>query len=266
MVGIDPVTGQPFAAPPAADEKELLAPVWHTVVMSLLMLGYSAAGAWGASHMLSRGSGSISEKGRIIQYALTIVVEFLLLFLVWLGLRMKKARIRDLIGGRWNNPEAFLIDVVIAFGFWVVAFGVLIGLGFALGLTKPAQAQGAKKLIEALAPHSVGGLVLFIVLSTVAGFVEEVIFRGYLQRQISAIAGNAYVGLFLSALIFGGSHGYEGLRRMFLIFVFGSMFGLLAMWRKSLRPGMVAHAWHDSVQGALLFFVARKGFPTLPGQ
>jgi membrane protease YdiL (CAAX protease family) len=264
LASFDPITGQPVSAAPAAEEQKLLAPVWHTVAMSLLMLGYSAAGAWGTSRMMSHGSGSVSEKGRIIQYSLTIVVEFLLLFLVWLGLRMKQTRIRDLIGGRWDKPEAFLIDVAIAFGFWVVAFGVLIGLGLALGLTKPEQAQGAKKLLEALAPRSVGGLMLFIVLSTVAGFVEEVIFRGYLQKQIGVITGNAYVGLLLSALIFGGSHGYEGLRRMFLIFVFGSMFGFLAMWRKSLRPGMMAHAWHDSFQGALLFIVARKGFPTLP--
>jgi uncharacterized protein len=265
MPGVDPVTGQPHPAAPEPEEQKLLAPVWHTVLMSLLMLGYSAAGAWGASRMMARSAGSLTEKGRIIPYSLTMAVELFLLVLVWLGLRMKKNRIRDLIGGRWDKPEAFLIDVGIAFGFWVVAFTVLILLGLALGLTKPSQAQEAKKLIEALAPHSVGGLLLFIVLSTVAGFVEEIIFRGYLQKQISFLSGNTIVGLVGSALIFGGSHGYEGLRRMFLIFVFGCMFGFLAMWRKSLRPGMIAHAWHDSMQGTLLFFVARKGFPTLPG-
>ena len=27
---------------------------------------------------------------------------------------------------------------------------------------------------------------------------------------------------------------------------------LLAWWRKSLRPGMIAHAWHDSLSGAVL--------------
>jgi hypothetical protein len=39
---------------------------------------------------------------------------------------------------------------------------------------------------------------------------------------------------------------------MFLIFIFGLLFGLLAWWRKSLRPGMIAHAWHDSLSGAVL--------------
>jgi hypothetical protein len=30
------------------------------------------------------------------------------------------------------------------------------------------------------------------------------------------------------------------------------MFGLLAWWRKSLRAGMMAHAWHDALSGAVL--------------
>jgi len=46
---------------------------------------------------------------------------------------------------------------------------------------------------------------------------------------------------------------------MFLIFIYGAMFGLLAMWRKSLRPGMMAHAWHDAFQGIVLFIAARSG-------
>ena len=58
--------------------------------------------------------------------------------------------------------------------------------------------------------------------------------------------------MLLSALIFGLSHAYEGQQRMILITVYGAMFGTLAILRKSLRPGMIAHAWHDTFQGALL--------------
>jgi hypothetical protein len=31
--------------------------------------------------------------------------------------------------------------------------------------------------------------------------------------------------------------------------VFGSLFGGLALWRKSLRPDMMAHAWSDILSG-----------------
>jgi hypothetical protein len=44
---------------------------------------------------------------------------------------------------------------------------------------------------------------------------------------------------------------------MVQIGVFGLMFGVLAHFRKSLRPGMIAHAWHDSFSGIVLYVLAR---------
>jgi uncharacterized protein len=258
----DPFTGQPLPPEPSATEgKKLLAPIWHTVLIVVLLVGNSFGSAIVASRVAAHGAGSVTEKARMMQYAFTIVLEFFLLFVVWMGLRLKQTRIRELIGGHWDTPKAFLLDVAIAAAFWVVAFAVLGVLSWAVGLTKHSQVEGSRKLLEALAPNSVPGLALFILLSMVAGFVEEIIFRGYLQRQLGVLTGNIYVGLLASAAIFGASHGYEGTRRMIVIFVFGSMFGFLALWRKSLRPGMMAHAWHDSFSGVLLFLAARKIIP-----
>jgi hypothetical protein len=33
------------------------------------------------------------------------------------------------------------------------------------------------------------------------------------------------------------------------------MFGLIARWRKSLRPEMFSHAWHDAVSGIAMYFI-----------
>jgi membrane protease YdiL (CAAX protease family) len=89
-------------------------------------------------------------------------------------------------------------------------------------------------------------------MSVIAGFVEEIVFRGYFQTQFGILLRNVWLGMFLSAAVFGLSHAYEGRQRMLLIFVYGAMFGTLAILRKSLRPGMMAHAWHDSFEGVLL--------------
>lgn len=252
---------EPAPAPPLipAEDKKLLAPLWHTVLMVLLVLGNSVVTFLVSSRLTTRRAGSMTDRTRVIEYLASIALELFLVVLLWVGLRLRQTRIRDLIGGRWDSPEDFLLDVAIAFGFWIVAYGVLIGLSFALGLAKASQIEEAKKLAQALAPHSAGALLVFIALSITAGFVEELIFRGYLQRQIGALAGNIYVGLIVSAIVFGSGHGYEGTRRMFLIFIYGAMFGLLALWRKSLRPGMMAHAWHDAFQGIILFVAAHKG-------
>jgi membrane protease YdiL (CAAX protease family) len=50
-------------------------------------------------------------------------------------------------------------------------------------------------------------------------------------------------------VIFGVSHGYQGLRNVITITIFGFLFGTLALWRKSLKPGMILHAWTDIFSG-----------------
>jgi len=53
---------------------------------------------------------------------------------------------------------------------------------------------------------------------------------------------------------------YQGWRFVLIISVIGTMFGVLAPQRRSLRPGMVAHFLQDGIGGLL----ARK-LLTVPG-
>ena len=82
-----------------------------------------------------------------------------------------------------------------------------------------------------------------------AGFCEEFVFRGYLQRQFTAWLGSPWIALSLQALLFGVSHGYQGFLACAHITLYGVLFGLLALWRRSLRPGMIAHAMTDILAG-----------------
>ncbi len=201
--------------------------------------------------------GSNASHGHVLFYAITIVWEFVLLGLVYIGARLARLKFRELIGGRWDRFEDFLLDVVIAAGFWIVSALVLVSLGYLMGLSKAGQTDEARQLLQTLAPHNVRELIIWVLLSSTAGFCEEIIFRGYLQRQFASMLGNAWTGMLASALVFGLSHAYEGHRRMVLIAIYGALFGTLAILRKSLRPGMMAHAWHDSFAGVGLFFYER---------
>jgi membrane protease YdiL (CAAX protease family) len=78
-----------------------------------------------------------------------------------------------------------------------------------------------------------------------AGFCEELVFRGYFQRQFHALTGSLAAAVALQALVFGAGHFYEGGWAVAQITLYGVLFGLLAAWRKNLRPGMLAHAWSD---------------------
>ena len=95
---------------------------------------------------------------------------------------------------------------------------------------------------------------LWIALSISAGFCEELVFRGYLQRQFAALTGSNVIGLLLQAALFGVSHGYQGVAATVTIALFGVVYGSLALWRRSLRPGMIAHAWSDIWAGWLAGF------------
>jgi membrane protease YdiL (CAAX protease family) len=100
-------------------------------------------------------------------------------------------------------------------------------------------------------PHRGIELTLWTALSVTAGICEETIFRGYLQRQFMALTKSAPDGILLSAATFGAAHAYQGLRMVILIGLYGAMFGILACWRGSVHPGMIAHAWQDSLNGVL---------------
>jgi hypothetical protein len=64
-----------------------------------------------------------------------------------------------------------------------------------------------------------------------------------------------WLGVLCSSLLFGVSHGYEGAAGMIAITAYGAMFCALAIVRDSLRPGMIAHAWHDIFSGVMLALI-----------
>lgn len=95
--------------------------------------------------------------------------------------------------------------------------------------------------MNGILPHGIVESLLWIVVSMTAGFVEEVCYRGYLQKQFAALTGSVFLAIFFQAILFAISHSYQGFKSMIVIFVYGTLFGLLAFWRDSMRPGIVAH-------------------------
>jgi hypothetical protein len=105
--------------------------------------------------------------------------------------------------------------------------------------------------ISPLVPRGVAEGVLWVLLSVSAGISEELVFRGYLQRQLTAFTGRTSLALLLQVTVFGIAHGYQGVQACLVIAIYGALFTLLALWRKSLSPGMIAHAWTDIAGGLL---------------
>ena len=64
--------------------------------------------------------------------------------------------------------------------------------------------------ISPLAPRGIAEAILWVLLSISAGISEELVFRGYLQRQLTAFTGRTSVATFLQVAVFGIAHGYPG--------------------------------------------------------
>lgn len=241
---------EPLVAPTAPAKPALIAPLWHTVLITALLLGNSFLGSSKVS--AAQGSGS-----RILLYGGTFVTQLVLILLIWFGIRLRGVRMRDLIGGRWKTVEAFLLDVGLAVGFWITSLMLLFGIRIALGTIDLHNLQKSVddtvRILGPMAPHTYLEAGLFVMLSVCAGLFEEIIFRGYLQRQFGALGRNAIVGIVASGILFGLAHGYQGTRMMIVIGFYGVFFGILAHLRKSLRAGMMAHAFQDSIAGIGLF-------------
>ncbi|HUK86778.1 MAG TPA: CPBP family intramembrane glutamic endopeptidase [Terriglobales bacterium] len=240
------------AAPPAPPPAELrkVAPWLHTILLLVLMGFLSFGGSQGRQRQAA------DRHGRIPLYLTTVALEWALVAFVWYSIRRERVSLRELVGGKWPTFESALLDAGIAVGFWVASALVLIAVGLALGLGR-TNLEELRRTIGFLAPHNGRELLLWPVLCLTAGFCEEVIFRGLFQRQFAALTRSRWGGLILQALLFGAAHGYQGPRRMAQIAVYGGLFGLLALWRRSLRPGMMAHAWQDTFSGVGLFILGK---------
>jgi membrane protease YdiL (CAAX protease family) len=238
--------------PVAVDSGRLrpVAPVWHTVVLLVFILGISALQR---PQTLARETIQVS---RIWTYLLTLAYELVLLGYVWfLGLMLQGVALREIIGGKWKRAEDFAIDVAIALLFWVAVVGLLTFAHFVLGFS---GVEAAKSMY----PKTVSEMCVFVVLAVFAGFCEEIIFRGYLQRQFTAWTGNIAAGVVLQAIVFGAGHIYQGWKGVVVISVYGAMFGILAAMRKSLRPGIMQHCAQDGFSGVAVW--AAQKYHLLP--
>lgn len=256
-----PATAQPG---PAA-----VAPAWHTIVLIAGILAISATSA-------SRLSGAHGSPHRIATYALTSAMELAMLAWVLVGLRLRRTSLRALLGANAINLRSIAIDFGVAFLFWVGSMMVLGTLAItwkvaeavvthrplipADGKPDPEQ-QRTLETLGQLAPSNGEEIAAWALLCLVAGFVEECVFRGYLQQQFIAWGrGSLAAGVVFSALIFGSAHAYEGARSMFLIGVFGALLSGLAIFRRSLRAGILAHCWHDLFVGLALALLKSQHF------
>ncbi|MHB1020900.1 MAG: CPBP family intramembrane glutamic endopeptidase [Acidobacteriaceae bacterium] len=231
-------------------ENQPVAPLWHTILFVAVLLGWSVLNGK-ARHGMPTGH-------HVALYSFTLLWEWFLLAVAVLGLRNRKALLREWLGAGWKGIYSLFDDSRAAGIFWLASLIVLSAMAALLGHAglHPEQAQ---KTVTKIAPHGAAEILLWIALSITAGLCEEILFRGYLQQQFARVTGRLWLGILLSALVFGASHAYEGKAAMINLALFGALFGVLAVVRRNLRAGILAHAWHDAFTGIALTMLHHAG-------
>ena len=229
-----------LTSPPSS--RPLIAPAWHTIVFIAIFIALSVVGGFFQHAAKQHPQPTVPSSNAVPGYVSVIISEWLLVLYVRMGVQKRGVRLRDLVGGRWATPMDVMKDIALGAALWALW----------IGLQNPHLLGAGTNAAHGLLPQGILESLAWIPLALSAGFCEELAFRGYLQKQFQAITGSAALAVLLQALVFGVGHFYEGAGAAARITLFGVLFALLAVWRKSLRPSMIAHAWSD-IFGIIIF-------------
>ena len=238
-----PKSGEAVAVP-------LLAPKGHTAGLLGIVLLSVVFGVWFQRRAGPESLGALEHRGVIGLYLAALLFDWGLFYYVWAFASRSETTFERIVGGRWAGLKDVARDVAIAVPFWVV-------WQMTATLTHRLLGPDTAKPIGVLLPRSPLEVAIWIAVSATAGFCEEFVFRGYLQQQLLAWTGRPGLALAAQSICFGMGHAYQGIKNVAAITLLGALYGWLALRRRSIRPGMLAHAWSDVYGGLRMQFLSR---------
>ena len=187
--------------------KTAIAPVWHSVVLMVVIITVSILGF--VRHSGPHGAVVVN---RLRTYGTTAILELVLIGWVAFGVKLRGLRLRSLFGTVAISLKAVLVDFGIAILFWVLSMMALatvammwISVEAAIKhkpipiqtskngkptLPTPADDRATRAVVQ-LAPTNGKEIAAWVMLCMLVGVAEELVFRGYLQSQFTAWTNGA---------------------------------------------------------------------------
>ena len=190
----------------------------------------------------ARSSSPTPIGSRVPLYFALIGVELILVWFVTVGIRARGHKLRDVVGHRWRTFLDSVIDVALAIGTAALLRLVISPLLIHL-FGRWSSNTGF------LLPKTASEILIWILVSLSAGVCEELVYRGYLQRQLWSLTSSLPLALILQSVVFALGHIYQGWKPALVTAIYGLIFGLVAAWRRSIIPGAMAHALVDIFGG-----------------
>ena len=192
----------------------------------------------------ARGTSPTPIASRVPLYCMLVGVELVLVWFVAIGIRARGYRLLDVVGRRCDTLLEGVTDILVAAGTAALLRFSGPMLYYFLGRWNSNTGF--------LLPKTFSESIAWIAVSLAAGFCEELVYRGYLQRQLWSLTRSLPLALGLQAVVFGCGHIYQGWKPALITAVYGLIFGLVTAWRRSIVPGAIAHAVVDILGGLKL--------------
>jgi membrane protease YdiL (CAAX protease family) len=202
------------------------------------------------------------------------------LLLPWMALKSK----RHLDAGKPAPPREARIRSVLVLQGLMIVLGLLLVRDWEMPLLPPAAFTGRHALItlglfallvasiplrrrgmsEAelrratlLMPRQAREVPSWVLIACMAGFGEELNYRGVLVIVLLAATGNWWVAVAISIAAFSVAHATQSWRKAWFVAAFSVLFHAAVQLAGSLLPAMLAHAAYDIVAGLVFGRLAR---------
>lgn len=174
-----------------------------------------------------------------------VIAEIILLLLLWLYLR-KGDRMSAIALDRWSAlPPGRTLLIAVA----------LIGAGLAFNWAYSAYVvpdikvqEELRKLFAAIPDTLPNHIMLFVAVAIIAPLLEELLFRGLLQKSLSHKMP-IWAAIAISALVFGAMH--MDFYAMPPLVMMGAIFGVIYHLTGSLRVTILLHMVNNAAALAL---------------
>jgi membrane protease YdiL (CAAX protease family) len=188
---------------------------------------------------------SVASRDRIQLYLTSIATQWVITIVVaW------RALARGLAFAELGLKSTPLIQLLLVGFSGAALFGAAhwVNLRRVGKSTNPAV-ERIRMLGTKIFPHNNRELALFGLLSLTAGVCEEFLYRGFVCGALLHVHTPTWAVLFISSVLFGLAHAYQGRGGVVGTLLLGTVFGLTRILYDSLIPVILWHSAVDIVAG-----------------
>ena len=114
----------------------------------------------------------------------------------------------------------------------------------------PPESRGPLQAIaDRILPQTAVELPPYLALAITAGLCEEFLYRGFVMAALTSAGLSAWLVVFVSSILFGLAHSYQGRGGIVMTFLVGLALGASRLAYNSLVPAVFWHSAIDTVAG-----------------